>query len=748
MEIVDAMGMLKVDFLGLRTLTHMRKTCEWIEREHDVKLNPHTIPYYRVPDDPEKDKKVKKLYDLLATGETTGIFQVEGAGMRRTLRDMRPEQFQHIIAVLALYRPGPMDNIPAYIRRMHGDEEVAYHHPILADILDDTYGIIVYQEQIMQIAVAMADYNPGRADRIRKAVAKKKKKLMNMHKKMFLEGATKKGIAPEIAGQVWGDIEFFARYGFNRAHATDYAVITAQTAYLKAHYELEFMTGLMTTEQHNTEKLGTLITDARRSDIEVVRPSINRSNVEFTIEHRDDPADGEAPRFIRIGLGAIKNVSDGAMALIVAEREANGPFESLDDFADRVDLRKLNRKTIECLIQAGALDDFGERPALLTVVDQLLASSAKTHEAREIGQFSLFDSFEGMEQKIQPPTFVPPIPDRQMLEWEKELVGTYLSRHPLLDQERDLLRDELVSTTIGQISNESPGQVLTVLGMIQRVRQIQTKKGDPMAFVTMEGPDGTIDVVVFPHAFERFRRLLVEDRVLVLNGKLDDNPNRDDHSLLANWFKEPHEILRPANGTNGSGTPGGRPAFEGPPGLNVRENRPPFYAEPSETVEDSAETPASDSQPPPAAHAQAASQRTEGPNGSKGNGNGSNGNSAGNGRDHDPMDNGDAAKAFEGDDEAIDLPGLVPQPLTLYITLERSGNNERDFKTLAELHTLLQSERGEDPFVVVLEGSGRRKVELEFPNERTRNTPSLRKQIMSLVGQDNLRVRRDARLSL
>jgi DNA polymerase III subunit alpha len=734
MEIVDEMGMLKVDFLGLRTLTHMRKTCEWIEEEHNVKLDTHTIPYHRVPDDPEKDKKVKKLYDLLATGETTGIFQVEGAGMRRTLRDMRPEQFQHIIAVLALYRPGPMDNIPAYIRRMHGEEEVEYHHPILADILDDTYGIIVYQEQIMQIAVAMADYNPGRADRIRKAVAKKKKKLMNMHQKMFLEGATKKGIAPEVAENVWGDIEFFARYGFNRAHATDYAVITAQTAYLKAHYELEFMTGLMTTEQHNTEKLGTLITDARRHDIEVARPSINRSDVEFTIEHREDPQEGEAKRFIRIGLGAIKNVSDSAMALIMEERKANGPFESLDDFADRVDLRKLNRKTVECLVQAGALDDFGERPALLTVVDQLLAASAKTHQAREVGQFSLFDSFEGMAKQIQPPAFVPPIPDRQMLEWEKELVGTYLSKHPLLDQERELLRDELVNTTIGQISNESPGQTLTALGMIQRVRRIQTKKGDPMAFVTMEGPDGTIDVVVFPRAYKRFRQLLVEDRVLVMNGKLDDNPNRDDHSLLANWFKDPDDLLRPANGFNGSGNGGPPPAYEEPPDLGVRERKPPRYAESKET----SPTGTGEKDNPRAQQSEPAEQGTPQPSQSpNGNGHSSNGHNG----------NGEAS-VTEDDGETLDLSGLTPQPLTLYITLERSGNNDQDFRTLAQLHNLLQREQGDDPFVVVLEGSGRRKVELSFPNERTRNTPTLRRQIMSLVGQDNLRVRRDARLLL
>ncbi|MDF1515051.1 MAG: DNA polymerase III subunit alpha, partial [Anaerolineae bacterium] len=343
MEIVDAMGMLKVDFLGLRTLTHMRKVCELIEQEHGRKLNLSTIPYERVPDDLEKDADVLALYKLLETGETTGVFQVEGAGMRRTLRELRPTQFQHIIAVLALYRPGPMENIPLYIRRLHGQEEIVYHHPLIADILGDTYGVIVYQEQIMEIAVAMAGYAPGEADGIRKAVAKKVQDLMLMHQIKFRDGAVKKGIDAAIADRVWVDIEFFARYGFNRAHATDYAVITAQTAYLKAHYPLEFMTALMSTERHNIEKLGFLIADARRTGLQVMGPSINHSSVEFSVEPQENGS-----RAIRIGLGGIKNVNDDAMQLIVTEREQRGRYLSLDDFADRVDLRKLNRKTMEC----------------------------------------------------------------------------------------------------------------------------------------------------------------------------------------------------------------------------------------------------------------------------------------------------------------------------------------------------------------------------------------------------------------
>jgi DNA polymerase-3 subunit alpha len=476
MEIVDALGMLKVDFLGLRTLTHMRKTCELIEKEHGRKFDMQTIPYERVPDDPEKDADVRALYDLLATGETTGVFQVEGAGMRRVLREMRPTQFQHIIAVLALYRPGPLEQIPSYIRRMHGEEEVSYHHPIIADLLEDTYGIIIYQEQIMQIAVAMAGYKPGEADMIRKAVAKKKRDLMDKHKQMFCDGAVAKDIPLEAAEAVWADIEFFARYGFNRAHATDYAVITGQTAYLKAHYPLEFMTALMTTERHNTEKLGTLIIDARRTGLDVLRPCINRSGVECTIERGSMPGGNGVHRAIRLGLGVIKNVGDEVMRLVAAARDAGGPFKSLDDLADRVDLRKLNRKTLECLIQAGALDDFGARPALLAVVDALLSASAQTHSAREVGQFSLFGDMPGMQMSaIRLPQTPPPIPDRRLLEWEKELLGTYLSKHPMTDQENELLALSLVTPPSAH-RNDLWGSSSPLVGMVQRIRRINTKK--------------------------------------------------------------------------------------------------------------------------------------------------------------------------------------------------------------------------------------------------------------------------------
>ena len=709
MEIVDMLGMLKVDFLGLRTITHVRKTCEWIEKEHGRVLTMDTIPYERVPDDPEQDADVMKLYELLTSGETTGVFQVEGAGMRRILREMRPDQFQHIIAVLALYRPGPMENIPSYIRRMHGEEEIQFHHQILQNILDDTYGIIVYQEQIMQIAVAMAGYKPGEADGIRKAVAKKIKYLMEKHKQMFLAGALKKGIPEDVSGKVWADIEFFARYGFNRAHATDYAVITAQTAYLKAHYPLEFMTALMTTERHNIEKLGFLIAEARRAGLAVLRPCINRSDVEFTIEHAD------GARSIRIGLGAIKNVGDDMMRLVVEARRDGGPFRSLDDFADRVDLRKLNRKALECLIQAGALDDFDERPALLTLIDALIGASSRVHSARDVGQFSLFDAMPGqdaaMTQTITPPAFVPAIPERRLLDWEKELLGTYLSRHPLAQQENELLQQDLINTTVDRLATEALGQQLVLVGMIQRVRRITTKKGDTMAFVTLEGSGGSVDVIVFPRVYERFKDKLVVENIVVVSGKLDNRQDREEHSLLADWFKAPHELLRPGGNGGYAAADYNSPSFaaESPGDYSAA---PPNIAPAPDFSRDA----------PAGVHHSAA--RREPPSPST--------------RPVDSPANGGG----NGERHYTPPPPEEPPvpPATVCVTLPRTGDSSRDFSRLAQLHELLKAESGQDSFVVYLENQRGKRVELLFPNERTRYTPQLKDRVAGLVGAENIRV--------
>ncbi|MCD4737830.1 MAG: DNA polymerase III subunit alpha [Anaerolineae bacterium] len=694
METVDALGMLKVDFLGLRTLTQMRKACQLIQQKEGLELTLFNIPYERAPDDPALDAQVKPLYDLLASGDTTGVFQVESAGMRRTLQEMQPQEFQHIVAVLALYRPGPMEQIPAYIRRLHGEEKVEYRHPILEEILSDTYGIIVYQEQIMEIAVVMAGYERGEADMLRKAVAKKKQKLMVKHKQLFHQGSLEKGIPAEAAEAVWGDIEFFARYGFNRAHATDYAVITAQTAYLKAHYPLEFMTALLTTEHHDIEKVGHLIADARRSGMEVRRPCINHSAVDFTIEVATT-----GNRFIRIGLGAIKNVGDAAVRPLVEARQAGGVFTSLDDFAERVDLRQLNHRALEYLIQAGALDDFGERAALLTLTEAVLGVSIHIHAAREIGQFTLFAGMERAAPQLTLPTSYPPIPNRKLLDWEKELLGIYLSEHPLERMEQQLLEGELINTTISRLLTERKGKQLSLLGMIERVHVITTKKGDPMAFVTLAGPSGSVDVVVFPRTYRRYKEQLTTDRILVVSGKLDSRSDRDTPNLLADWFKDPQALLKSAG--------------------NYHQPR----NQSSELKEARSTYSTTSTASPPAAHESVYSlQQRNSP--------------------LPPPQTPATSSSIPPISQATKTPSSPPEPpappSTLYITFKRSADQAADFKRIAHLYQFITAAEGEDRFIFLLAGA--QPVELSFPNANTRYTPALQAQIKDVSGVEEFRV--------
>jgi DNA polymerase-3 subunit alpha len=504
MDVVEDAGLLKLDFLGLSTLTILRKAADLIRKRHGIDFTQQNIPL----DDP-------KAFQLLASGNVLGIFQVEGGGFRRVLSEMKPARYEHIIAVLALYRPGPMEYIPTYIKRMHGQEEVVYRHPLLEPILSETFGIIVFQEQIIQIATQFAGYEPGEADTIRKAVGKKLKEALLAHRAKFVQGCTAKEIPEEIANAVFDDIEYFARYGFNKAHAADYAIITVQTAYLKAHYPVEYMTALLTVEQGNTDKVGLLIAEARRMGIEILPPNVNYSGMDFTIE--DEPEDVTGPA-IRYGLNAIKNVGEGPVTAILDARGQGGPFKDLDDFCQRVDLRQVNRRALECLVKAGALSPFGTRAQLLAVMDRMMSISQQSRGMAQ--QYSMFDL----------PTFavtaslaadLPPVPDvarKEMLAWEKELIGAYISDHPLARVWADL--ENTITVLTGQIDETMAEQNVTVAGMVNYVRQIVTKKGDPMAFAQIEDLQGTVEVVVFPRTWEETRELWEPERILVVRGKV------------------------------------------------------------------------------------------------------------------------------------------------------------------------------------------------------------------------------------
>jgi DNA polymerase-3 subunit alpha len=537
MEELEELGLLKIDFLGLSTLTIMRRACDLIRQRHGADLNLDNIP----TDDPA-------IYDLLSRGDVMGIFQVEGQGMRRVLMKMRPTKFEHIIATISLFRPGPMEYIDDYIDRMHDRKPVEYRHPSLQAILEETYAIIVYQEQIIRILTDIAGYSAPDADLVRRAVGKKKKKELLKHRSSFVDGAVEHGGLPEeTAKAIFDDIEYFARYGFNKAHGADYAVLTCQTAYLKAKYPVEYMAALLSVERNNTEKVGLLVAECRRMGIEVLPPDVNRSGLDFTIEEQVDVASSLETTAIRLGMGAIKNVGEGPVETILAARQDGGPFRDLDDFCRRVDMRQINRRALESLIKVGALHVFGTRSQLLPIADRIVGLSANLHRARDVGQMSLFGEATGVHLAAEE-TLLPPlsktaeVPQKEILAWEKDLVGVYISEHPMT-QAMIGLQDAVTAST-GTLNEEPNGSQVTVAGMVQRVRRHITKKGDEMAFVTLEDLQGTCDVVVFPRVWSQTKDLWQPERILVVGAKLDTG-RRDEPSLLCDWVKLPEEMVLP-----------------------------------------------------------------------------------------------------------------------------------------------------------------------------------------------------------
>ncbi len=502
MSIVDALGLLKVDFLGLSTLSVMTRACQMIARRHGKHYDLNTIP----TDDPAS-------YELLSRGDTAGVFQVEGAGMRRNLMEMKPRTLEHVIAMISLYRPGPMDFIPSYIRRMHGEEEVTYPHPALEPIFKETYGIPVYQEQIMRAAVELAGYTASEADYLRKAIAKKKKKQLAEHRQKFIKGAVERGIPKETATKIFDDWEEFARYGFNKSHAADYGVLAVQTAFLKAHYPAEYMTALLSVFKDNTEKVTHYIADSRRMGIKVLPPSVNVSEWDFTIE---DTPQGPA---IRFGLGAIKNVGAHPVEVVLAAREAGGPFQDINDFLQRVDLRAVGKRALESMVKVGALDDFGERASLLESLDRIIGASGSHFQAAAAGQMSLFGAHTGIEQKIALSKPKRKIERREILEWERELIGLYVSDHPLSPYQK--LLERVVSHRSNELRDVPHEGRVKVAGMVTRFRPHQTRTGKTMGFATIEDMYGSIELVIFPRTWGQYAALVSEGSVVIVDGKVD-----------------------------------------------------------------------------------------------------------------------------------------------------------------------------------------------------------------------------------
>lgn len=517
MDHIDDLGLLKVDFLGLATLTIMARACDLIRERHGVELHLGNIPI----DD-------AATFELLGRGETAGVFQVEGAGMRRYLVQMKPQTLDNVIAMVALFRPGPMESIPGYIRRMHGEEEVKYLHPALEPIFEETYGYPVYQEQLMFAVMNLAGYTAPEADDLRKAISKKQKDKLLKHREKFIDGATKGGIAEETAQAIFDEWEEFARYGFNKAHAADYGVLAVQTAYLKTHYPNEYMTAVLSVNQNDTSKVALYAADSRRMGIEVAPPDVNISEWDFSIEDLE-----EGKSTIRFGLGAVKNVGRAPVEVILAARAQEGPFQDINDFAHRVDLRQVGKRALECLVRVGALDQFGSRPSLLQSLDRLISFSCAHFRAVEVGQMTLFGPDTGLQEEFSLPRLTGEISHREQLNWERELIGLYVSDHPL-NPVMDVLSD-IVTHFSGQLNEANPSDRVCVAGMVTRYRTHQTRKGQSMAFATLEDLQGEIELVIFPRPWKLVSNQIEIDKLIVAEGRVD--PESSEAKLLVDSIK-------------------------------------------------------------------------------------------------------------------------------------------------------------------------------------------------------------------
>ena len=506
MKCTEKVGLIKFDFLGLRTLTVIDTACRLIRKDLDPKFDIELIPM----DDAE-------TFGLLSRGETTGVFQLESSGMKDLLIKFKPSVFEDIIALVALYRPGPMSLIPDYIERKFGRKPVEYPHPSLEPILRETYGIIVYQEQVMAIANVLAGYSLGQADILRRAMGKKIVEVMNEERPKFIEGARTRDVDGGTAAKIYDLILEFANYGFNKSHAAAYGLIAYQTAFLKAHYPVQFMAAQLTSWSGNSDQIMVHFAECREQGIKVLPPDVNASGSDFGV-------DGQA---IRFGLAAVKNVGQGAVESILEARKEGGPFSGIFDFCDRVDSRKVNKRVIESLIKCGAFDTLeGHRAQLMAVMDQALEQGNRSQREREEGQMGLFDA---APETTAP--FTPQLPDSPQwsetvrLGYEKEALGFYVSGHPLADVEQDLRM--FTTSNVAGLSGYSDGAQIRIGGITAHKKEINSKKGDRMAFIQMEDLTGSIEVVVFPKIFAENRALLESEDPILISGKL----NRNESSL-------------------------------------------------------------------------------------------------------------------------------------------------------------------------------------------------------------------------
>jgi DNA polymerase-3 subunit alpha len=530
MEQVADIGLLKMDFLGLANLTILGRAVEIIRDSRGVDIDLHDLP----DGDPE-------TYEMLSAGETFGVFQLESAGMRRHIQELKPTSIGDLAAMVALYRPGPMQHIPTYCRAKHGMEKIHYPHPDLADILDETYGVIVYQDQVLLIAQKFAGYTLGEADIMRKAMGKKIPTVMRAESERFLAGAAAKGYREEDALEIFDLIEPFAGYAFNKAHAVSYGIIAYQTGYLKAHYPAEYMTAVLTLASHHPtgahERIAAAVAECVRLDIPVLPPDVNKSGITFCLEQTD-----EGRRAIRFGLALIKNVGSGAAETIVnarngvgEEREADatasagcsaGGFAALEDFCRLVNPRSLNKRALESLVRAGALDSLGERGTLLANVDRILSLAQREQRLRESGQSTMFDMFGQSVATPMPPLELEQseVSRAEMLTWEKELLGVYVSEHPFRSAAAVL--SQHVTAMCSEVTGEMSGREVVLAGLVTHIRNLFTRDGRSFVAVELEDLSGTVEVTVWPDVLETTPDLWSQGNIVLVLARVRERGDR------------------------------------------------------------------------------------------------------------------------------------------------------------------------------------------------------------------------------
>ena len=718
MGILDELGMLKVDFLGLSTLTVMAHACDMIKKRHGVELNLDNIP----TDDPA-------TFETISKGHTAGIFQLEGSGMTKNVMEMRPTTLDHIIAMVALFRPGPMEFIPSYIRRMHGEEAIEYKHPAMEPIFRDTYGIPIYQEQIMRAAVELAGYTRGESDDLRKAISKKIADKIAKHKEKFIKGASENTMDETTARAIFEDWENFARYGFNKSHAADYGLISVQTAYLKTHYTAEYMCALMSVFKDDSTKIPLYIAESRAMGIGVLRPDINYSEYAFTIEDSIDEK-GSPRTDIRFGLSAVKNVGKNPSDVIVNGREGT-PFKDLNDLMHRVDLKGVGKRPLEFLTKVGAMDSFGDRAAILASVEQIVKMSEGYFRIRNAGQIDMF----GAQSNVTLTAFSLPtnikIDKKEALAWEKELIGVYLSDHPLSEY-ADLLAkvSSHNSQTLAEAQRERP---VRVAGMVVAVRTIKTKSDKWMGFVTIEDMAGITETVLFPKTWEKYKDLCEDSKVIIVDGKAD--PQSNGTKILVDRIRTQVDLTTLADAQD-SQTPTQADDWQPPTQAFAIADSFAIDADTTSTQKYQA----SDEGPPEPPLPSEWDTYTPAV-----------ANKPAEGLPAQPTTEDVVAEPAPTVAELLASvpPPIVPvaieesesgkKPRVITVYIQASPDPERDRRRIRNVHSILMATHGTDRFQMLIQEKGQSNL-IDFPNESTNITTPVLVKLKNLLGEESWRV--------